>query len=46
MGGRTGNRRQTAQNLTVAKVLPEQNLLLVRGCVPGSVNGVIEIRKS
>jgi large subunit ribosomal protein L3 len=46
MGGRTGNRRQTAQNLTVAKVLPEQNLLLVRGCVPGSVDGVIEIRKS
>ena len=45
MGGRTGNQRETTKNLMIAKVLPEQNLVLVRGSVPGSVNGIIEIKK-
>ena len=45
MSGRMGNKRRTVKNLTVAKVLPEQNLVLVRGSVPGAVNGLVEIRK-
>jgi large subunit ribosomal protein L3 len=45
MAGRMGNRRVTVRNLEVLKVLPEQNLLLVKGAVPGPVNGLVEIVK-
>jgi large subunit ribosomal protein L3 len=45
MAGHMGNRRVTVRNLEVLKVLPEQNLLLVKGAVPGPVNGVVEIVK-
>ena len=34
MGGRMGNERVTVQNLRVLKVVPEKNLLVVKGCVP------------
>ena len=36
MAGRTGGKRTTMQNLKVLKVLPEKNLLLVKGSVPGA----------
>jgi len=45
MAGHMGNRRVTVRNLEVLKVLPEQNLLLVKGAVPGPVNGIVEIVK-
>ncbi len=45
MAGHMGNRRVTIKNLIVVKVIPEQNLLLVRGGVPGSVNSILEIKK-
>lgn len=45
MAGRMGNRRVTVRNLEVLKVLPEHNLLLVKGAVPGPVNGLVEIVK-
>ena len=45
MAGHMGNRRVTVKNLVVVKVIPEQNLLLVRGGVPGSVNSIVEIKK-
>lgn len=45
MAGHMGNRRVTVRNLEVLKVLPEQNLLLVKGAVPGPVNGLVEIVK-
>ncbi len=45
MAGRMGNRRVTVRNLEVLKVLPEHNLLLLKGAVPGPVNGVVEIVK-
>ena len=44
--GRMGMQRVTIKNLSVIDVRPEQNLLLVKGAVPGSRNGVIEIRKA
>jgi len=44
MAGRMGNDRVTVQNLRVAKVDPERNLLLVRGAVPGPTNGLIMVR--
>ncbi|MCS6966180.1 MAG: 50S ribosomal protein L3 [Candidatus Kapabacteria bacterium] len=45
MAGRMGNQRVTVRNLEVLKVLPEHNLLLVKGAVPGPVNGLVEIVK-
>jgi len=45
MAGRMGNRRVTVRNLEVLKVLPEHNLILIKGAVPGPVNGLVEIVK-
>jgi large subunit ribosomal protein L3 len=44
MGGRMGGDRITEQNLKIAKVLPEQGVILVRGPVPGSNNSYVTIR--
>lgn len=46
MPGQLGNVRVTTQNLIVVDVRPEQNLVLVRGAVPGPKNGLVEIRKA
>ena len=45
MAGQMGNVRVTTQNLIVVDVRPEQNLILVRGAVPGPKNGLVMIRK-
>ena len=45
MAGRTGNDRVTVKNLKVIQVLPDQNLILVGGAVPGPKNGLVELRK-
>jgi len=45
MAGRMGNARVTVKNLRVVRVYPEQNIILVKGAVPGSVNSYVEIRK-
>lgn len=44
--GRMGGDRVTVSHLEVVRVLPEQNLLLVRGAVPGATGGLVLIRKS
>jgi len=44
MAGHLGTQRVTLKNLTVAKVIPEKNLLLVRGGVPGAPRSIVEIR--
>jgi large subunit ribosomal protein L3 len=46
MGGRMGSDRVTVKNLRIVRVIPEKNLVLVRGAVPGPKNGVVEIRKT
>ena len=43
MGGQMGNARVTIQNLQVIKVLPEQNLLMVKGSVPGARGSIVLI---
>ena len=43
MDGQMGNVRCTAQNLQVIKVLPENNLLMVKGSVPGSKGSIVII---
>ena len=42
--GQMGNRRVTQRGLTVVDVRPEENLLLLRGSVPGPRGGTVEIR--
>src|SRR5262245_52291479 len=44
--GRMGSVRRTVLNLSVARVMPEQNLLLVRGAVPGPTGSLVLVRKS
>lgn len=46
MPGHYGNTRITTLNVKVAAVLPEKNMILIRGSVPGPPNGLITIRKA
>ena len=46
MGGHYGDERITTQNLEVVEVRPEENLLLVRGAVPGSNGGLVVVRQA
>ena len=45
MAGRTGGDRVTVANLQVLKVIPENNLLLVKGSVPGTKGSFVIIEK-
>jgi large subunit ribosomal protein L3 len=44
MAGRMGHDRTTTLNLTVQKVDAEQNLLLIKGAVPGPAGGIVLVR--
>ncbi len=44
MAGRMGGKRVTQLGLTIHSIDPEQNLLLVKGSVPGPKNGLVEVR--
>ena len=44
MGGHMGNERVTIQNLEVVVVDPEQNLIAVRGSVPGARGGIVMLK--
>ena len=45
MGGHMGNRTVKAINLQIMKIVPEKNLLVVKGSVPGSKNGYLKIER-
>ena len=45
MGGHMGNERKTTQNLKVIKIDIENNLLVVKGAVPGHNNSIVLIKK-
>jgi len=45
MGGRMGNKQITVQNLRVLKVMPEQNLLVISGSIPGPKNAIVTLHK-
>ncbi|MBQ0115176.1 MAG: 50S ribosomal protein L3 [Bacteroidales bacterium] len=45
MAGQMGNKRCTVQNLQIIKILPENNLLVVKGSVPGSKGSIVIIEK-
>lgn len=38
-----GFARTTVKNLRIVKVIPESNILIVKGSVPGAINGYLEI---
>ena len=44
--GRMGGDRRTVLNLSVVRVMPEQNLVLIRGAVPGANGSLVMVRKS
>ena len=44
--GHMGDARVTVQNLTVAKVDVENNLLMVRGAIPGPNGGLVMVKKA
>jgi len=45
MAGRMGYEKVTIRNLKIVKVIPESNLLLIKGAVPGAISGIVEIHK-
>jgi large subunit ribosomal protein L3 len=45
MAGQMGNARVTVQNLEVIKLLPENNLLLVKGSIPGAKGSIVVVQK-
>ena len=45
MAGRMGNRRVTIKKIQVVRIDPKQNLLVLKGSVPGPKTGMVEIRK-
>ncbi|MDE6269153.1 MAG: 50S ribosomal protein L3 [Muribaculaceae bacterium] len=45
MAGQMGNERVTVQNLQVVKIIPEHNLMMIKGSVPGSKGSILLIEK-
>lgn len=45
MPGHYGNQLVTVRNLEIVDIRPEQHLLIVKGAVPGSRSGLVEVRK-
>ena len=45
MAGQMGNERVTVQNLQVIKVLPEHNLLVVKGSIPGAKGSIVLVEE-
>jgi large subunit ribosomal protein L3 len=45
MGGQLGGNRVTTHNLQVLKVIPEHNILMVKGSVPGFKGSIVIVEK-
>ena len=46
MAGQYGNKKVTTRNLELVRVVPEDNLMLIRGAVPGPNGGLVTIRQT
>ena len=46
MAGRMGNKKVTKQNLEVISVDSENNLLIIKGSVPGKKNSIVYLKDS
>ncbi|MDM7915480.1 MAG: 50S ribosomal protein L3 [Candidatus Eisenbacteria bacterium] len=42
--GQMGNKRITTKNLQVVRVDKDRNLVVLRGCVPGAINSLVQLR--
>jgi large subunit ribosomal protein L3 len=45
MAGHMGNARVTAKNLEVVSIDPVRNLIMIKGGLPGSTNGLLMIKR-
>jgi large subunit ribosomal protein L3 len=45
MPGHYGNTRKTVRNLEIVDIRADENLILIKGAIPGSKNGIVEIKK-
>jgi len=45
MAGRMGFEQVTIRNLKVVKVVPEKNIIMIKGAIPGAINSIVEINK-
>jgi large subunit ribosomal protein L3 len=46
MAGRKGFENVTVRNLKVIKIIPDDNLIMIKGAVPGSINSIVELIKN
>ncbi|MDY7032429.1 MAG: 50S ribosomal protein L3, partial [Thermodesulfobacteriota bacterium] len=46
MPGRHGGEKVTVQNIRVVEVRPEENVILLKGAIPGCRNGIVTIKSS
>jgi len=46
MAGHMGNEKKTIQNLQIVKILKDENIIMIKGAVPGPSNSYIVIKKS
>ena len=44
MPGHLGNVNRTVQNLTIVKIMPNENIMLIKGSVPGHKGSVLVIK--
>lgn len=45
MAGRMGGKRISTRNLEIIDIMPDTNILLIKGSVPGAINSLVEIVK-
>ena len=45
MAGKTGNSRVTVKNLQVLKIINNENLIVIKGCVPGDTGSIVFLEK-
>ena len=45
MAGRKGGEQVTVQNLQVLKVIPENNILVLKGSLPGAKGSIVIVNK-
>lgn len=46
MPGQYGSHRKTVRNLSVFDIRPNDNLMMIKGAIPGCGNGIVEINKT
>ena len=46
MAGRKGFEKVTVRNLKIIKIIPEDNLIMIKGAVPGAINSIVELKKN